>query len=216
MNLGAHPFRDLHGIGAHTARSAVDEDFVSRLDAAGIAQRLQRRYGSYGYCCGLFERDIVGLVDHGPVLVLQDILAERTRRATEHGIAGSEPGYIFANGLDHACEIHPEAWLPGRTNARTQTHDVRGPAHVMPVEWIDRGCLDLDQQLVPDRRRYLQVFQCKDVGRAVAAMHDRLHGRRVDCDNRRCLAGRIVAENDSQGDDGGRKDAEYSKSDLVA
>ena len=109
-DFGAEVLGDLHGECADAARCAVDQHLLSRLDAAMVAQALQRgelpRRPRQPACSKV---TLAGLSATPRRLANDDVLGEGAVRAAEHFIAGLEARDVLADGFDRAGEVDADA-----------------------------------------------------------------------------------------------------------
>ena len=102
--------------------------------------------------------------------------AETEGAQPENPVAGGEARDRLAYGFDHARQFVPEDGVPGLAQSAHQADDeVFGLAEAA-VGAVDRGGMDADKDFVVLGDGLGDVFQVKDVRRAVNRVDAGLHG----------------------------------------
>src|SRR5215207_11755310 len=156
----------------HGATRAVDEDILSRLSPALVADTLDRERSGGGYGRGLFECD-PGRLRFEPVFRDGRELGEGAAVApqvpdaalTEDLVARPEAGHLRSDRLDMAGHISSGDAVFGLAQPGTEdAQDVRLTCHGMPDIGVDRRRANPDQHLVLPRRRAIDLGELEGVG----------------------------------------------------
>ena len=174
-HLGAERLGDLHGERAHATGSAVDEDLLTGLDLAVVAQELERGRGGHADRGRLLEGEIGRLLEE-LVLCRPRVLGEGSRAPAEDLVARLEPGHIRPDRLDRPRDVGSGHAVLRPAESGREAHDERRARHEDPVTDMDGCRMDANQHLVGRDLRLVDVLRLEDLCGAVAVLNDRLHG----------------------------------------
>ena len=171
-HLRAERAGDLHRERADAAAGAGDEDALTGLDSALVADCLERRRAGDGDGRSLLEREVRRLAHEDAA---DGALGERARAQPEHLVANAQVGLAGPHGVDHPGGIDAQAGHLRSPELAAEPDDERVGPNPAPVERVHRSRPHADPHaaFVRLRRRDLGEFQ--DLRRAVAPLHDRLH-----------------------------------------
>ena len=147
----------------------------------------------------MLEGHVGGLERQCPILADSDVLGEGAASAAEHLIPRSKPLHVPADRFDRPCKIDAHSCGRRCADAGIQAHDVRRSPHVVPVERIDRGRANPDQDFIVRRRRLFDVLHLENIGRTITAVNDGLHPCRIRGKRIRRAARRVVTHGGGQG-----------------
>jgi len=91
---------------------------------------------------------LLGFSATARLLAHGDVLGEGPGPPAEYLVAGLRTLERLADRLDRSSKVTPYSgvfWLP---EAVVQAHQVRGTFHFVPVEWVDRRRVHLDQDFI--------------------------------------------------------------------
>ena len=179
-DLGTERLGDLHGVAAHAARRAGDEDPLPGLHAAGVADGLQggepgdRNHG------GLLEGEVRRLA--GELRLLGDgVLGERAGADPVHLVAGGEPRDSGAYGHDRAGEVEARHPALGGAQPGHEACHAGQAGHEVPGTAIEAGGPDGDEHLAVARGGHVEAARPQDVGCPVGVLDDGAHRRGRNC-----------------------------------
>src|SRR5436190_15999059 len=104
-DVGAERLRDLDGERADTARGAVDQHALARLEIAVVSEALERSQARDPHRRGLLERDVGRLADD---VERAHVLGEGAAPAAEYLVSGGQVGHVLPHGLHDSREIGAE------------------------------------------------------------------------------------------------------------
>lgn len=173
-HFGAQDPGDLDGVGTDASGCTIDEDLLAGLKVSVIAEALQRGEGGNGYGSCLFEGHIGGLQRKAGFGCAGEF-GKGAAAHPEDGIAGLEMGHFGVNGFHFPGQVHAELLVFWVAEAGHEADAVGRSAEKMPVQRIDGGGADPDEDFVVSGRGFGDVGQLEDAGRAVLVVDDGLH-----------------------------------------
>jgi hypothetical protein len=97
-------------------------------------------------------------------------------------VTGAEPRDVDADRLDDTGQIGARDAMLRSAHARAhEPQDEGDPSHRVPDIRMDRSRVNLDQNTVIVDGGSIDLAELENVGRAVAILHDRLHGGGLPC-----------------------------------
>jgi hypothetical protein len=208
---------DLHGVGSHAARGAVDEHFLSGLEAARIAQALQRRDGGDRNAGGFFEGQVLGLRHEFSLLARDHVFGQSAVHTAVYLVTGFESRDLRAHRLHGARHVVSQAPVTGQTDAATkQANDARLAGGPIPLDRIDARGMHLDQNLVVFGRRPGNTFQPDALRHAITPLRDGAHGYRAGGEYRYWRARGVMAHRDRERRISEGQDSGHTAEDFVA
>ena len=177
-DLGSEYLCNLHGERTDAAGRTDDKNFLPGLDAAHVAKSQQRGDAGDGNGCGLLERHIARL-RHQAILRGADVLGKGSADFSAHSeyfVAGLKLRHLAADCGDTSGEICSGGLALGLEQPSDHDAHKRGlAAQYAPVERIDGGRHDFDQDLVLCGRGFFHVLEPQNIGRPVFLVDDRFH-----------------------------------------
>ena len=139
-----------------------------------IANQLERGRCGHAHGGSLLERQAGRLLDE-VILRSPGVFGKGTRAPTEYLVSWSKPLHILADRFDRPRDIGP-----GNANLRLaqsgrHAHEVGRPGHEDQVTQVDRGRMDVDQNLVVRDLGLRDVPCLQDPRRAIPVLNDCLH-----------------------------------------
>jgi len=150
---------------------------VSRLADDNDARRLERALRALP---GVVEVEISYAAELARLRYLPtEVTPAELRRAVEAQGFGALERSAATEDVERAARAREIARQDGRSPRPTQpgdeAHEVRKPAHEVPVGRIERSRAHPHQHLIVTDRRLVDLLQLENVRRAVPLVHDRLH-----------------------------------------
>ena len=173
-DAGAKRFGNLYGESPHAPGGAVDEDVLACLNFAFIAKALQGGDAGDGDGRSLFPGEVRWLQSEAR-LGCTPVFGEGAGGRAEDCIARFEACDIAAGRFYDSGNVCTEPAGFGRANSCEQANKGRCAADKVPVVWVDRGCVDLDEYLVVCRRGLFKLLVLQHVRRAVVVVDDCFH-----------------------------------------
>src|SRR5439155_18064282 len=171
----AERLRDLDRERPDAAACAVDDDALPGLDAADVAETLERRRRCDGERGGLLEGELPRLRDEA-VLARGRVLSERPTRGAKDFVARLEARDLGADRFDDARNVAAAERIlrlsqaaPGHESDRELAVDE------VVVRCIHRRRADTHEDTIVGERRLRDRPGPQHVPRAVPLLHDRLH-----------------------------------------
>ena len=175
--------RELHHRCSHAAGRADHQDLVARPDAR-LAQKMQGGRRAEGQRSRFLERQVGGLPCQSAVFRHRPILGMASHRAAgkaEHLVADPEPRDVLPDGLDRPGHLGPHDRLarPCEPESQARNGSESGRNAHRPHAPIARGhgrCVNPDEHLFVPRHGLWHLVELDDVGAAIAAIDEGLHG----------------------------------------
>ena len=167
---------DLDGERADAAGSAVDEDTLSRLKSAAVAQPLEGRQSGDRKGGRVLEGHLCRL--EGGCLLDAGVLRKRSVRDPEDVIPRLEVGDVLADRLHRAGEVDADRRGLRPAQAGDGTRDPGSARDVVPVDAVHRRRADSHQHAVGPRLRPRDLVDPKHVRQAVLISSNSPHLRR--------------------------------------
>ena len=139
-----------------------------------IAQPLQRGKRRDGNTTRLLECHISRL-ERKNRLTRAHVFSKSTAAPAKHIVASLKILYIFPDSLYSARHIHPESHVLRLTQPSHEANAIRRASNEMPIQRIQRGRADLDQNFIVPRNRLGRLFVSENVRRTIPLIHDRFH-----------------------------------------